>query len=74
MAPRPAFVIARRTAFIKVNTLGCEAAEFAGKLEHIACQRRDTTALSVMDNQGRDAEFLQREIKHVVVFGDGRRH
>ena len=74
MTPRPAFVIARRAAFIKLNTLGCGATEFAGKLGHIACQRRDTTALSVMGNQRRDADFLQREIKHVVVFDDGRRH
>lgn len=32
MAARPAFVIAKRAAFIKLNTLGCGATEFAGKL------------------------------------------
>ena len=44
MAARSTFVIAKLAAFKKLNTLGCGATEFAGKLRHIACQRRDTTS------------------------------
>ena len=74
MAASPVFVIAKLAAFIKLNTLGCGATEFAGKLGHIACQRRDTTILSVMGNKRRNADFLQQEIKHLVAVGDGRQH